>query len=92
MRNPDARWRVPSRVVSCTVGGQTALLDTATGACYALDHVGTRFLELLGDGARLGDVAARLLGEYAVEPERLAADLQRLVEEMTARGLLEEGF
>lgn len=91
MTKPDRRWRVPPRVVSCRVGDRTALLDTATGACFALDAVGTRFLELLEGGASMETVTARLLEEYAVDAERLGEDLHRLVQEMTGRGLLEEG-
>lgn len=91
MTKPDRRWQIPPRVVSCRVGGQTALLDTATGACFALDAVGTRFLELLEGGASMGTVTARLLEEYAVDAEQLEADLHRLVTEMKGRGLLEEG-
>ena len=44
--------------------------------------------EALSSGAPAGAVHARLLERFDVEPERLAGDLQRLIGELEAEGLV----
>jgi hypothetical protein len=84
-----ARVRVPEGVLSGEVGGEAVLLQTSTGAYYALDPVGTRMWNLLAEEGEVDAVWRRLLAEYEVDGDELRRDLAGLVEELAARRLLE---
>lgn len=86
--DPSATFRVSDSVLSREVADETVILDTAGGTYYGLDEVGTRIWELLRDGRSLGEVETVLLGEYEVEADELALDLERLVGEFLEQGLL----
>ncbi len=81
--------RVPEDVVSRAVAGETVILDLASGNYFGLDDVGTRVWDLLvrhGDS----DVAVRaLLDEFAVDEPTLRRDVEKLVAELAAEGLVE---
>jgi len=58
------------------------------GHYYSLDEVGARFWELLVEQGSVLQVQELLLSEFDVEPERLSADLARLIDELLAAGLI----
>jgi len=77
-------------VVTRDLNGEAVLLDLETGRYYGLDPVGTRMWELLSSRKPVSEVAAALQNEYDVEEKRLVQDLDRLVQELSGRGLLRE--
>ena len=80
---------VPDRVVTRSVRGSTVLLNTETGRYFTLDEIGSRSWALLTSCASVGEARDCLLAEFAADPDLLTHDLQALVEELTARGLVE---
>jgi hypothetical protein len=83
------RVRIPDCVMFQRVDTEMAVVNTDTGVYFGLDEVGTRAWELLAEDGRLQAVAERMLAEFDVEPQRLEADLLRLVDELLANGLVE---
>jgi Coenzyme PQQ synthesis protein D (PqqD) len=79
-RNPD--------VLHQEVEGELVLLDLGTDTTFALNEVGARFWELLGEHDDLDAVVAALLEEFDVHEATLRADLEALVEELRADGLV----
>jgi hypothetical protein len=75
-------------VVSEIAGGEVVLLDLKRGIYFALDSVGSRLWGLLQQGADVESAQAMLLNEYEVTPEQLERDVERLLEELSGRGLL----
>jgi hypothetical protein len=75
-------------VVSEVADGEVVLLDLKRGVYYALDPVGSRFWGLLQAGKDLDAAHASLLEEYQVAPEQLTRDLERLLEDLSGRGLV----
>lgn len=83
------RIQVPPDVLHRELGGESVLLDLRTESYFGLDAVGTRMWRALVETASLPDALARLEGVWDVEPARLRADLERLVDELARHGLVE---
>lgn len=83
------RYRVPSHAMVRTVGGEAVLLNLDNEGYYGLDDVGRDFLDALTESPSVADARARLLERYDVAEPTLDNDLERLIEELLAHGLLE---
>ena len=71
------------------VDGELVLLNPASGRYYGLDRVGLAMWEELSTNDSAEAARARLLERFDVEPARLAEDLDRLVGELEAEGLVD---
>jgi len=70
--------------------GDLVLLDLARGDYYGLDALGARLWHGLMAGRTVADIAAELEPEYDVEPATLRRDLLDLLEDLAAKGLVEQ--
>jgi hypothetical protein len=68
--------------------GEAVLLDLASGRYFGLNAVGTRIWMLLESGSTVGDAAAALAAEFEADADQIARDVDDLVAELSARGLL----
>ena len=75
-------------VISQEVSGETVLLDLDSENYFGLDEVGTRIWQLIKETGDLEAVYNTLLQEYEVGEERLQQDLENLVTEIAALGLV----
>ena len=82
---------VPAEVMARQVGDETVILDLASGNYYGLDPVGARIWQLLGEGKSLAQVCDTLTAEYEVSRATAEQDLEHLVRELGAKGLLTLG-
>ena len=78
-----------SDVLYQEVAGEGVLLDLKSERYFGLDEVGARIWELLQQGGTSEQVFDVLLAEYEVDPQRLAGDLDDLLEKLAAAGLIE---
>ncbi len=85
----EVRIRVASNVFGREFDGEMILVDLNRGDYYGLDTIGTRAWEGLSSGRTPREIAATLIGEYAVEASRIEADLVRLVQDLLDHGLVE---
>jgi coenzyme PQQ synthesis protein D (PqqD) len=83
-----SRVTVPEHVVARHLGDDCVILDMATGTYFGLNAVGSRIWQLLAETGSTIEISERLAREYDVTPHQAAADLARLVDELTANGLL----
>lgn len=67
---------------------EIVLVHLGTNQIYTLNETAARFWELLGDGGERAAVEAALAAEYEVDPRTLSAELDGLVDELEAAGLL----
>lgn len=72
------------------VDGELVLLNMDSGEYFGLNPTGTRIWELLGEHGDLDRVHEALVRQYAVDPERLRADLEELVADLERAGLVHE--
>lgn len=80
--------RIPEEVVYRDLAGEAVILDLATGTYFGLDPVGTRMWALLAEHGAPEPVVAAMLEEYEVDEARLRRDVDALVRQLVARGLL----
>lgn len=84
----ESRVAIGSDVVSRDMEGEAIILNLESGTYFGLDSVGTRIWSLLRKDGSLRRTFELLEQEYDVEPERLKADILRLVGELRANHLL----
>ena len=75
-------------VIYRELSGEVVLLNLQSGVYYGLDAVGSRVWQLLMESRGIDDVCATLLAEYDVSADMLRADIERLVGELTDKGLV----
>lgn len=80
--------RLSGDVVTREVGEETMLLDLVSGTYFGLDRVGGRFWQLLEEGKSALAARDALLEEYEVPAEELERDLETLLEDLVANGLV----
>jgi hypothetical protein len=83
--------RLSGDVVTREVGEETMLLDLASGTYFGLDPVGGRFWELLEEGKSPSEARDVLLGEFEVAETQLDRDLEALLADLAANGLVSAG-
>jgi hypothetical protein len=87
--NDGPSFAFPDGVLAREVGGEMVLLSLQNEQYYGLDHVGARMVTRLTETSRDEAVAA-LSHDYEVDPAVLEKDLDRLVTELIAQGLLQK--
>lgn len=75
-------------VVAREVGGETMLLDLASGKYFGLNMVGGRFWQLLESGLTSTQARDALLDEFAVPADQLDSDLAELIGHLRESGLV----
>jgi hypothetical protein len=85
----DVTFQIPPSVVAQEVEGEAVILDLGSGRYFGLDVTGTRIWQLLGEGKSRETVLRAMLAEFDVDEERLRRDLEALLAELLARGLVE---
>ncbi len=83
--------RLSDDVVTREVGGEVMLLDLASGTYFGLNAVGGRFWQLLEEGKLPAEARETLLADYDVAADVLDADLEALLGELSANGLVQSG-
>ncbi len=87
--NSNRRLFVPDEVLTQVVGDEMVLLHVGTGVYYGLDVVGANMFNVLTTADSIPAACDILLAQYEVEPGRLRADVDALVEKLVGLGLLE---
>ncbi|MDH4186665.1 MAG: PqqD family protein [Nitrospira sp.] len=82
------RLRIADDVVFRDLAGESVLLNLRSGTYFGLDAIGTRFWHLLREQGSLAQTIATLLNEYDVDEIRLRQDVEALVDQLLAKGLL----
>jgi hypothetical protein len=83
------RLKVRPDVASQRLDDQIVLVDLRTNDVYSLNETGARLWELIGEGLDREGLLSRLDDEFDVPPERLVREVDTLLAELTAEGLLE---
>ena len=82
------KLRIADNVVFRIIGDEAVIQNVATRACFCLDRVGTRMWQLISDHQSREDVVAALLEEYEVEEEELRRDVDDVIRQLVAKGLV----
>lgn len=80
--------RPSPNVVFRELEGEAVLLDLGSGRYFGLNAVGTRIWMLLEAGSTVLEAAASVVTEFDADADQVARDVEELVAELSARGLL----
>ena len=86
---PSTRVRPAENVLVREVDGESVFLDLASESYFGLADVGTRMWQVVTTNDSVAAACAVLCEEYEVEPARLREDLDALIEELRAHGLVD---
>ena len=84
----ETRIVVAGDQVSADLEGETVILSMSEGAYYGLDRVGSRIWHRFAAPVALGDVLRAVLDEFDVDEARAWTDLEHLVTDLLAHGLV----
>jgi len=87
----DTLLRVPDSVLTRTLGGEMVILNLDAESYFGLNEVGARLMQLVESGATLNAITDQLFDEYEVERGQLENDINAVVTDLIAAGLLETG-
>jgi hypothetical protein len=82
LREDDLAWR--------TVDEELIAIDVRESTYLTANGSGLVLWEALAAGATSEELAARLVAAYGIDPETAREDVQRFVQELRERGLLDE--
>jgi hypothetical protein len=80
--------RLSPDVVFRELDGEAVLLDFNTGRYFGLNAVGTRVWTLIAGGTSVRDAVRALAAEFDAPADEIARDVDALVADLVARGLL----
>jgi hypothetical protein len=82
LREDAIEWR--------EVEGEIVALDLESSEYIAVNRTGAAIWPLLAEGARRDELAARLVGEYGIDEDSAARDVDAFVKTLSERELLAE--
>ena len=77
------------RQLSTTLAGEAVILDIEKGVYYGLDNVGAEIWARLQSPSRLAELVDHVVIRYDVDRPTAEADIQSLLRELFALGLIE---
>jgi hypothetical protein len=82
------RLRIPDDVVFRDLAGESVLLNLSTSTYFGLDAVGTRLWHHIAGHGSTALAIETILAEYDVDGLRLQKDVEALIDQLLAKGLL----
>lgn len=73
-----------------TIDGEVVALEACAGEYLTANETGTVLWEALARGATRTDLVVALCETYGIDTARAGADVDAYIEELAARGLLEQ--
>lgn len=77
----DVLWR--------KVGDEILISDAGSETIFGLDGAGARMWQLIAEDGSIDAAVAVLAAEFDAAPDAIAADLNALIQDLLARGLVE---
>lgn len=78
-----------SQQMSCNLAGEAVILCLKNGVYYGLNPVGARVWDLVQQPRTVGQILDTLNEEYAVDSNTCRQDLESLLQDLAAKGLVE---
>ena len=74
--------------VSCTVEGETVILNLADGRYYGLEPVGARIWELIQEPRTICEIVTALTEEYDISAKDCRRDVEAFLDRLAAQKLI----
>jgi hypothetical protein len=88
MSPPCTTYRAAAHVRARAIQGAFVVLDLAGDLQYSMNELGARVWEQATRGADVEEIVRALVAEYRVEESQARADVERILGELVASGLL----
>lgn len=75
--------------VSADLEGETVILGIGKGMYYAVDKVGMRIWELIGEPATVSTLRDAIVAEFDVDPDACERDLITFLEDLESESLIQ---
>jgi len=85
----DKMVRRTGEMIEAEVDGELVALHVDNGTCYGFNGTATRIWALIEQPRRLSELKEELLQEFDVDPSTCEAQLNDLLDELAADGLVE---
>ena len=80
---------MPPETLVNVIGNETVIMSLKSQCFFGLDEVGTDMWKALTSSTSIQEAYDALLNEYDVDEESLRNDLERLIEQLVERQLIE---
>lgn len=77
-------------LMEADVGDEMVALDEKAGTCFGFNTVGAEIWRSLASPKRFDELRDELLAKYEVSAEQCSSELQELLDDMMAKGLIDE--
>lgn len=84
----NTTYRRAPGVLLREIDGELLLLNTDTDSYFGLNPSGASMYQHLADGATIQDTIKAICADYSISDEVVTNDLETLVDQLLARGLL----
>ena len=84
----SAGLRLNPDVISKRLDNAAVLVDISTNRIFELNETGSRAWELLCQGLDANLIVRRLVDEFDVQPSRASCELDELITQLRAEGIL----
>ena len=76
------------QATSCEVGGETVILDVASGQYFALNSVGGAIWSHLQTPSTVAEICRKMCSDYDVPADRCEAEVSALLQQLATHGLV----
>lgn len=83
-------YKLSGKALFTAVGEDIVALNVDDGQCYGMEKVTAAVWRLLDTPMSIDQLCARLVEQYAVDPDTCQADIERLFGQLRSEGLIEE--
>ena len=90
LRNGMNMYRVAKHIMGKDFYEDYILLNTETGYYYELNRIGTQIWQMILEGHAKHAIVDALVSRYGTPQDEVERDLQELVDDLKADGILEE--
>jgi hypothetical protein len=87
----DQVVRRDEKTASRVLAGEAIVLTPGDSKIHSFNETGSRIWELLAEELTVGEIAARIRGEFDVSEEQAQRDVITFLEELAAKGMVTLG-
>lgn len=83
-------YRRAAEVMDAEIGNELVAMDVKAGECFGLNEVATDVWRSLAEPKRFDQLRDELLDNYEVTIDQCTNELRELLDDMAAKGLIEQ--
>jgi len=84
------RYKRAAELMEADIGNELVALEPEAGSCFGFNEVATVVWRRLAEPRSFDELRDGLLADYDVSTEQCSSELQALLDEMKAQGLVEQ--